>query len=253
MAGEAISGAHVMTTMDSIRHELWDLHIKQKYYILSIFTFFTILACFDFKIGKEAYFYTLSTISQTLAALIGIIAIFVIFKLDRLKTERSDSFENLKRMCDSLDHGNLMGEFHMDKYYSKIHEVVKKQVLGSLTDEVLLTMLSDAIGNFVINEEHSEVTNSLIEGLKNMIDKIHKIDRHIENIPRKFGSLTIVIFIPIILSILALPLGWFIVPIDILSNLSILKLPFVVYIVYLTIVSIFQTKQFLDYAINSND
>lgn len=252
MGGEAISGA-AMTTMDSIRHELWDLHIEQKYYILSIFTFFTILACFDFKIGKEAYFYTLSTISQTLAALIGIIAIFVIFKLDRLKTERRDSFTNLNSRCSKLYNSNIASEFHRDECYSEIREVLKKQNLGSITNEVLLTSLSDPIGNFVINEEHPEGTNSLIEGLKNIIDKIHKIDEHIENIPRKFGSLTIVIFIPIILSILALPLGWFIVPIDILSNLSILKLPFVAYIVYLTIVSIFQTKQFLDYAINSND
>lgn len=242
-----------MTTMDSIGHELWDFHKKQKYYILSIFTSFTILACFDFKIGKEAYFYTLSTISQTLAALIGIIAIFVIFKLDRLKTERSDSFTNLGIMCNNLHNSNRSSEFHTHKCYEEMRKVLDKQVLGSLTNEDLLTNLFDATENFVIIKEHPEGTNSLIEGSIQIMDKIHTINKHIENIPQKFGSLTIVVFIPIILSILALPLGWFFVPIDILSNLSILKLPFVVYIVYLTIVSIFQTKQFLDYAINSND
>ena len=89
--------------------------------------------------------------------------------------------------------------------------------------------------------------------MKGNINHIRTIEEHIEPIPKKFSILATVVLSTIILSILALPLGWFIVPIGILSNLSILKLPFVASIVYLTILSIFQTKKFLDYVINLND
>lgn len=232
-----------MTTMDSIKHELWDLLIKQKYYILSIFTFFTILSCFDFKIGKEAYFYTLSTISQTLAALIGIIAIFVIFKLDRFKTERRDSFKKLYTFFEGL----------REREGYELCDALNSHYKSCITDDDLLNKLSSTIENFDFNGTHSGEIKNFVRKMQGNIDHIRTIEKHIEPIPKKFSILATVVLSTIILSILALPLGWFIVPIGILSNLSILKLPFVVSIVYLTILSIFQTKKFLDYVINSND
>ena len=138
-----------MTTMDSIKHELWDLLIKQKYYILSIFTFFSILACFDFKIGKEAYFYTLSTISQTLGALIGIIAIFVIFKLNSFKTERRDSFKKLYTFFKGLN------KEENNDLYNKL----KSHYDSCITDDDLLNKLSSTTESFDFNGTHPEIKN----------------------------------------------------------------------------------------------
>lgn len=228
-----------MTTMDNIKYELWDLFTKQKYYILSIFTFFTILACFDFKIGKEAYFYTLSTISQTLAALIGIIAIFVIFKLDRLETERNNSFNKLYTFVKGLE----------ERENNDLYKELYNHYMISITDRDLLNNLYYTIEKFDFSGTYPDEIKNFVRKMKGSIDHIRTIEEHIKSIPNKFSILATVVLSTIILSILALPLGWFIVPIGILSNLSILKLPFVVSIVYLTILSIFQTKQFLDYVI----
>ena len=239
-----------MTIMGSIRHELWDLLINQKYYILSIFIIFTILACFDFKIGKEAYFYTLSTISQTLAALIGIVAIFVIFKLDMLKTERSNSFRRLENLFRS-DLSKCINPNSKDKSNKEICRIIGKVYVDFTIDDVDLNDISSAIANFDAGLKHSNPMKELIERSKNIIDNISNIDADIKKIPSNFGKLVIVVFITIILSILALPLGWLSVPIDIPSNLSNLKLPLVASIIYLTILSFILTYQFLNNVIKS--
>lgn len=240
-----------MTTMNGIWSKVCDLIKMLDYHLLFIILLsFTILAYFDFKIGKEAYFYTLSTISQTLAALIGIVAIFVIFKLDLLKTERSDSIERLENLLKSDLVGSVVQQCRTTPRYMEICAVIDNFYIDYSIDDVVFGELSTAIENLgsdVINLD----MNKFIRRSEKIIKNIGKIDNSIKNIPLKFSKLIIVVFSTIILSILALPFGWSIVPIGIISNLSILKLPVVALIVNLTVLSIFQTKRFFENVMNS--
>ncbi|MCD4840496.1 MAG: hypothetical protein K8R08_00575 [Methanosarcinales archaeon] len=61
-----------------------------------IIIFYMILNSLNYSISGQAYFYTLSTISQTLAALIGIISIFIIYRLQLLKSEKFQYIEQLR-------------------------------------------------------------------------------------------------------------------------------------------------------------
>ena len=240
-----------MITMERIWNKVYDLFKMIDYRVLFIILLsFTILAYFDFKIGKEAYFYTLSTISQTLAALIGIVAIFVIFKLDLLKTERSDSIERLDNLLKSNLVSSVAYKCRATPRYMEICTIIDNFYIDYSIDDVVFSELSTAIENL-----GSDVTDLnmkiFIRRLEKIIKSIDKIDNSIKNIPLKFSKLIIVVFSTIILSILALPFGWSIVPIGILSNLSILKLPVVALIVNLTVLSIFQTKHFFENVMNS--
>lgn len=64
-------------------------------FIVSLFIFI-FLWLSKYTINEQAYFYTLSTISQTLAALIGIVGIFVIFRLQILKSKQTDDINRLR-------------------------------------------------------------------------------------------------------------------------------------------------------------
>lgn len=238
----------IMTIMGSIMRELWNLFIKQKYYILSIFIIFTILACFDLKIGKEAYFYTLSTISQTLAALIGIVAIFVIFELEIIKTEKNNLIRSIANLL-KTDLSSSAYSNSTDKYHKEIRRIIQKAYVDFTIDD--LNDISSTIANFDSNVIHSDAMKELIGRVGEKIENVRKIEAGIEKIPLDFVELVKVVFSTIILSILALPLGWFTIPIDILSNLSILKLPLVAFIIYLTVLSIIQTYKFLENVVKS--
>ena len=82
-----------------------------KKYRLSIISFIIIILLFgyllrnNYSINEQAYFYTLSTIPQTLAALIGFIGIFVVF---RLQIVHSKNFGDLKNLRDLISRGGAM-------------------------------------------------------------------------------------------------------------------------------------------------
>ena len=77
---------------------------KNMKYIIPIFIFsgtqiiFIFLYLSKYTIDKQAYFYTLSTISQTLAALIGLVGIFVIFRLQMLKSNKFEYTNQLRKL-----------------------------------------------------------------------------------------------------------------------------------------------------------
>ena len=82
-----------------------------KKHILSIISFVVIILLFgyllknNYSINEQAYFYTLSTIPQTLAALIGLIGIFVVFRLQILHFRYVDYLRNLR---DLISKGGAM-------------------------------------------------------------------------------------------------------------------------------------------------
>lgn len=239
-----------METINQIWKKVCDSFKMRDFLILFVgLLFFTILSYFGFKIEKNAYFYTLSTISQTLAALIGIIAIFVIFKLEALKKERINNFRYLNVLFDV--HESLVNDNCNKEPYKDICAIVTDWLKVTMSDDIMLKTLSDAMGGSNQRAKCSNDVDIFIGKTKVVVDKIIEIDVHIREIPGKFIDLTKVVLCTIILSILALPLGWFIVPIGILSSLSILKLPAVAFIVYLSILSIYQSTKFLDSVIKA--
>jgi|GEM_PF-5173616 len=72
------------------------------------YIFFYILYLYGYSINDQAYFYTLSTISQTLAALIAIISGFIIYRLQVL---RSDKSENINQLADFVYKKGLNDKF----------------------------------------------------------------------------------------------------------------------------------------------
>ena len=82
-----------MTISEFLKNHSEILPIPILIFSLCIFTF---LWASNYTIDEQAYFYTLSTISQTLAALIGIVGIFVIFRLQILKSKQIDDINRLR-------------------------------------------------------------------------------------------------------------------------------------------------------------
>ena len=85
----------------------------KKYFIPAIFFIgtqivFLLLYFFKYTIDEQAYFYTLSTISQTLAALIGIIGIFVIFRLQMLKSKKFEYTSQLRKLISEKNSQNCI-------------------------------------------------------------------------------------------------------------------------------------------------
>lgn len=112
------------------KYILW---FKKYISIISFFViniFFYILYFYGYSINDQAYFYTLSTISQTLAALIGIISGFIIYRLQLLKSDKS---ENMNQLADFVYKKGLNEKFPRlddnlsDDQLMKILHVIKKE------------------------------------------------------------------------------------------------------------------------------
>lgn len=100
-----------MSKLENINYKDNITYYLIKKYILSIISFVIIILLFvyllrnNYSINEQAYFYTLSTIPQTLAALIGLIGIFVVFRLQILHSRDVDHLRNLR---DLISKGGAM-------------------------------------------------------------------------------------------------------------------------------------------------
>ena len=160
----------------SMRHKLRDYSMKKYLYVLSIIpSSFIILDYVGFEIGDNAYFYTLSTISQTLAALIGIVAIFVIFKLDMLETKRSDSVKRLEILLQS-DLASCVGLNRTKERYKVICSIIDDFFTDRTIDDVVLDNYSSAITKLESESNHQCQIEDLIKYSKKPMDDINKID-----------------------------------------------------------------------------
>ena len=230
------------------------LKLRDLLVLIIITSVFMFLDIFGFKIGKEAYFYTLSTISQTLAALIGIIAIFIIFKLEMLKNERNNSVLRLKNLFSS-DLMKCGGSYCTKEPYKNLFITIGKYYDDSTIDGQILNKLSSNLAEINSNYPHQPQMKEIIKILTDSIYDIDKIDDHIKNIPIKFKYPASFGFAAIMLSIFVLPFGGITVPADL--SLNLLNLPssksvVVGFIVSLTILSIFQMPRFIEYVFGLN-
>ncbi len=99
-----------------------------------ILIFYMILNSLNYSISDQAYFYTLSTISQTLAALIGIISIFIIYRLQLLKSEKSQYIEQLRYLTskDWFIEKFPFFKLEYDKYLKKNIDIVLEAIKTEL-------------------------------------------------------------------------------------------------------------------------
>jgi hypothetical protein len=66
--------------------------------LFSIPIIFLILGSLGYSINDQAYFYTLSTISQTLGAILGISVIFLTFNLQNLESRKNEYLNQLMEL-----------------------------------------------------------------------------------------------------------------------------------------------------------
>lgn len=94
-----------------------------------IYLIFFLMGCLGYSISNNAFFYTLSTISQTLSALIGIVVMFILFRLQIIHEKKNQYFNQLKELVRSFK--NHPSEFS-ETPFSKLLD------LAYLSDDKLL-------------------------------------------------------------------------------------------------------------------
>lgn len=241
-----------MMATSTIWHKLRDFLLRAAFYVVPLLVI--LIFYHGFEIEDNAYFYTLSTISQTLAALIGIVAIFVIFRLDMLKTKRSESFKSLATILQS---DLAIGANQcLNTRYEVIRTIIEKVYIHHMVDDEVFNILVSGIAESKSSESKSKFKSNsekqmgeLIEDLEMRIEYINKVSDHITNIHSKFANVTKFAFIAIMLSIFTLPIDWT----TLSAGTQIFKLYLVEAAVYLAVLSLFQTGLFIDYVINYND
>ena len=157
-----------------------------------IFIFFEILNLLNYSINDQAYFYTLSTISQTLAALIGIISIFIIYRLQLLKSEKSQYIEQLRYL---ISKDWFIDKFPFFKFHLNDDDKFIEEHIGIILKEFKTECLTQD------QYEFRRIAAKL--DLNRTISKLYKL---YFSHPFHVGALTIII------SIFLLPFGSIILP-----------------------------------------
>ena len=83
--------------MLSLRFGHLNISIVSILSFLIIFSIFVIIDYLDWSLSNNAYFYTLSAISQTIAALVGFLGMFMIFRFQEIQSEKNQLIKELDR------------------------------------------------------------------------------------------------------------------------------------------------------------
>lgn len=208
------------------------------YYLFIIIIVFLIMDIYGFDIGKEAFFYTFSTIPQTLATLIGLVAVFIVFKLDILN-RRED--ENLRYLMDfyKINFKGLENKYVDSTPYYHLCNLTKIYSHKLLFEKisVILIEINKLEEVFIPHELRDKINelNETVEIIKNLKDTIKEIPSRFSN-PLGFGLSAIFI------SLMMMPFGWMPTPIVLNSQ----KIFLIGIVLYLTAVSIFGLIILLD-------
>jgi len=180
-----------------------------------VFLFFLILDYLGYSISDNGVFYTLSTISQTLAALIGIAVMFILFRLQIIHEKKIQTFRELKELVEYLinkPNENDFFKFSNLKNYGdeKILEESKK-----ITERVL---------NFPVNRENYYYFDWI------KIDLFCEIVTNLNDMNKEVQFYKFKISLPILIGVSAIVLSIFILPFgEITSEKSILNISNPVY------------------------
>jgi hypothetical protein len=165
----------------------------EKYFIPTFFFIssqfaFLLLYFSKYTIDEQAYFYTLSTISQTLAALIGIIGIFVIFRLQMLKSKKFEYTSQLRKLISGT---NL----------TKVHPFIGLD--ASYSDNELLNT-----ANIIYEKQLSEATQSPeLDTFYSIVVNLRDNNSKYESYKKSISFSIFMATFAIIMSIILLPFG----------------------------------------------
>ena len=176
-----------------------------------IFLIFLILDYLGYSISDIGIFYTLSTISQTLAALIGIAVMFILFRLQIIHENKIQTFKELKELVEYLinkPNENDMFKFSNLKNFGgdKFLEETKK--------------INDRILNLnPINRENYYYFDWIkIDLFCELVTNLNEMNKEVQFYKFKIS-------LPILIGVLAIVLSIFILPFgDITSEKSILNI-----------------------------
>jgi len=120
----------------------------------------TIIYIFNgFKITESAYYYSLSTIAQTLAAMIAFTGMFVVFRLQIIKDKREKLYTDLEDLAKKAKIEPHFRYVEEPPYYNELFS------LHDLDDEERINRLSIFLGN--ISQIDKDLIPHEVRGLKN--------------------------------------------------------------------------------------
>ncbi len=149
---------------------------------------FLLLYFFGYTIDEQAYFYTLSTISQTLAALIGIIGMFVIFRLQVLKSKKFEYTSQLRKLIS-------------EKNFTESHPFIELD--ASHSDNELLETANNIFEKKISEATQSPELSKFYSIMVNIRNNNSKYESYKKSIQFSMFVATLVI----IMSIIILPFG----------------------------------------------
>lgn len=140
--------------------------------------------------STEAYYYTLSTISQSIAALVAFEAMFLFYRLEILENKKQYLYEKLKNRTKSASQEPHLNYEHVPPYYDDLYklEYLDRERLFEKLSSLLIEM--DKVRQFIPSDSN----------LKNLIKDYQEIKKEIDEINKQKYEKKILIKNPIIFS-----------------------------------------------------
>lgn len=222
---------------------------KKNYHLYFLIIPFIVLTLdlLGFKIPTDAYFYTFSTIAQTLAALIAFIGMFVIFKLDKLKTETKISVKEIEYIHDTYLMSNKI-TYEKSTEYAKLCNIEYIN-LNQLIDNISEILLKIKTFNQDTVPHELRPTISKLNNHISSIESNKKLDGRLR---KKYDTSLTFGFVAITISIIFLSLGWIYHPV-INFNIPSIKMYILSFTIYAAAVSIFGLMLVLEESLDNVD
>jgi hypothetical protein len=125
------------------------------------------------KINLNAYYYTLSTISQSVAALVAFAGMFLVYRLQIMELKRVDLYKQLEKLAEKAKNEPHLPYADVPPYYNKLfhlYDLDNKKRIAELS--LFFIELSKIDRIYVPNELKDLIEN--FEEIKKEIDKIEK-------------------------------------------------------------------------------
>lgn len=210
-------------------------HFKKNYFLwfLIVFPIFVILGLYGFKIPNDAYFYTFSTIAQTLAALLAFIGMFVVSKLDKIKTDGEKCLNDIESIYDTQLKPHKDTYEPQTTYYElcNIECMNSKELIDNISELLLKLKTTPA-------DHHPGRLKHPISKLNYCISSIERNKNLHHNLRKRYDTSLSFGFTAITISIISLSLGWVYKP-GINFNIHSVQMIPLSFAIYFALVSIY--------------
>jgi len=170
---------------------------------LIIFSIFVIIDYLDWSLSNNAYFYTLSAISQTIAALVGFIGMFTIFRFQEIQSKKNQLSKELDRLgVKRLNNIDEIQKFGQDSFFDFFE-------MDNFSYDEWIIQLTNLCGKYIEDDKKDDFFRVTYE--------LRKARRDTEYYKKTISFPILLGVIAMILSILFLSLGEIEVPENITS------------------------------------